>query len=88
MTLFKDSIHFESMSPSNTIHFGFWSTRLLNSRMYFESKPSFQSLVNVFIDPNSSSLVTALGSMSIIVTRLSIFFEKVSARAFQTFVFP
>eukprot|EP00835_Amoeboradix_gromovi_P001577 NODE_74_length_23402_cov_1.166974.p10 type:complete len:111 gc:universal NODE_74_length_23402_cov_1.166974:13153-13485(+) len=63
ITVFRDSIHIGSMSPSSKIH--------LLSLLPFEkslitvlNNPSFHSLVDGFMNPNNSSFVTAFGSKS------------------------
>ena len=82
MALLSDSIHLGSMSPSKTIHFDLLSSLFDNSRIYFDSKPSFQSFVIMFTDPYKSSLDTALGSILTIVKPSDLLY--VSASDFQT----
>uniref|UniRef100_A0A1I8JGD9 CCHC-type domain-containing protein n=1 Tax=Macrostomum lignano TaxID=282301 RepID=A0A1I8JGD9_9PLAT len=71
MTVFSDSIHMGSMSPSRTIHLGPSWVMLARSRMITEKRPSFHSRVDGLMMPNSSSLVTALGFKS---TAIGFFF--------------
>lgn len=89
ITVFNDSIHIGSMSPSRTIHLGLKSAELFIEIFYsvvfathpayaifacsliiLENKPSRHSLVDAFMTPKSSSLVTAFGFMSWNIGRL------------------
>merc|ERR1712155_208544 len=65
MTVFSDSIHIGSMSPSNTIHFGPSVVILAMSLIIEEKRPSCHSLVDGLMIPYSSSFVTALGLRSV-----------------------
>ena len=92
MTVFKDSIHSGSTSPSRIIHFYFWLAVYLPLFLFIsliitDSNPSFHSLVLGFIHPKSSSEVTALGSaVSKIVSSPKL--VNAAANYFQTVVFP
>ena len=59
MTVFRDSIHIGSISPSKIIHFGPSAEMLAWSRIITEKRPSFHSRVVGLMMPYNSSFVTA-----------------------------
>mmetsp|Transcript_47926 Transcript_47926/g.133626 ORF Transcript_47926/g.133626 Transcript_47926/m.133626 type:complete len:227 (+) Transcript_47926:2881-3561(+) len=93
ITVFIDSIHTASISPSRTTHLAVWfavkgAHSLDMLRMTIERQPSFQSFERV-MKPYSSSEVTALGfTPSNTVTGLTCPTLWHAASAFQTVDLP
>ena len=64
ITVFIDSIHSASISPSRTIHWCWFVVLLEKSRKVTDMSPSFHSRVEGCRKPYSSLRVTALGLMA------------------------
>lgn len=69
ITVFSDSIHIGSMSPSKMIHLGPSCDTFARSRIMLEKRPSRHSRVDGFTKPNSSLFVTAFGFRSVATGR-------------------